>query len=318
MKLSDPVQPVPSIICIGGAVLDRKYKAKAELAPGTSNPVSGFRSFGGVARNVTENLARLGVSVGFVTIVGEDETGRALTAHLADLGVDISQVVRSRDRPSAEYVAVLNPDNELALGLADMEIFDLLSPEHIAACRPYLGRASWVFADCNLPAASLAALIALRAGDRFKLAIDAVSTPKVRRLPKDLSGIDLLFLNQDEAAVLLGVPVGENQPVEAQAGDLLARGAASTVITRGADGFVVAQAGGVRAFRPAPAKPVDVTGAGDAMVAGTLYSLLAGAPLERAARIGALAATLTTESAESVRPDLSPEVLAAAMHRIPA
>ena len=56
MKLSDPVQPVPSIICIGGAVLDRKYKAKAELAPGTSNPVSGFRSFGGVARNVTENL----------------------------------------------------------------------------------------------------------------------------------------------------------------------------------------------------------------------------------------------------------------------
>ncbi|TIW31830.1 MAG: winged helix-turn-helix transcriptional regulator, partial [Mesorhizobium sp.] len=44
------------MICIGGAVLDRKYHAKKDLIFGTSNPVDGYRSFGGVARNVAENL----------------------------------------------------------------------------------------------------------------------------------------------------------------------------------------------------------------------------------------------------------------------
>lgn len=38
------------IVCIGGAVFDRKYHAHAPLISETSNPVSGYRSHGGVAR----------------------------------------------------------------------------------------------------------------------------------------------------------------------------------------------------------------------------------------------------------------------------
>ncbi|WP_246716354.1 winged helix-turn-helix transcriptional regulator [Martelella soudanensis] len=48
------------VVVIGGAVIDRKYLARAPLIAGTSNPVEGMRSFGGVARNVAENLAALG------------------------------------------------------------------------------------------------------------------------------------------------------------------------------------------------------------------------------------------------------------------
>ena len=51
-----PPMTSPRIVCIGGAVFDRKYRAKRELIAATSNPVNGFRSHGGVARNVAENL----------------------------------------------------------------------------------------------------------------------------------------------------------------------------------------------------------------------------------------------------------------------
>jgi pseudouridine kinase len=71
------------VVCVGGATVDRIYRAQALLRLGTSNPVTSVRSFGGVARNVAESLGRLGTEVALVSAVGDDENGRALTAHLA-------------------------------------------------------------------------------------------------------------------------------------------------------------------------------------------------------------------------------------------
>ena len=56
------------VICIGGAAVDRKYRALSSLRPATSNPVTSERSFGGVARNVAENTARLGTAAAALTV----------------------------------------------------------------------------------------------------------------------------------------------------------------------------------------------------------------------------------------------------------
>ena len=50
--------------------------------------------------------------------------------------------------------------------------------------------------------------------------------------------------------------------------------------------------------------PVDVTGAGDAMLAAFCHHLLTGSPLDEAARAGHEAAALTVTSPHTVRPDL--------------
>ncbi|MGE0281307.1 MAG: carbohydrate kinase family protein [Rhizobiaceae bacterium] len=304
------------IVCIGGAVFDRKYRAKKDLIAATSNPVNGFRSHGGVARNVTENLARLGVDIGFVSIVGNDENGRSLLEHLVTLGVDAGHVVTSDDGATAEYIAVLDPQNELALGLADMDIFELLQPARLEQAWPAITSADWVFADCNLPRETLAALISRKADAHFRLAIDAVSTPKAQKLRGQLAGIDLLFLNHDEADAILDIAPAGRLPIRDTAAALLAAGAKAVILTGGGSGYVVAGADGIEIMSAVPAQPVDITGAGDAMIAGTLYRLLAGEPVREASRTGALLATLTTESAFSVRPDLSPELLTNAMPRI--
>lgn len=304
-------------ICIGGAVLDRKYRAREALVLETSNPVQSGRSFGGVARNVAENLARLGTPTGFVSMVGDDETGRAILSYMRDCDIDVSQVVTTGAAPTAEYAAILDPNGDLVLGISDMSIFDLIQPVHVERAWSHLAAANWVFCDCNLPADTLAFLISKRRDARFRLAIDAVSTPKATRLPRDLTGIDLLFMNIDEANAVLRLSGAE---LITDAGDaalaLQAAGAGEVVVTMGARGIAVAGSQGLRSFAAVEAHPVDMTGAGDAMIAGTLHSLLQGDDLYRAARTGALLGTLTTESPASVHTELSQRFLLSNMHRL--
>jgi pseudouridine kinase len=307
------------IVTIGGAVLDRKYVAAAGIVPATSNPVASLTSFGGVARNVTENLARLDVAVSFVSLTGDDDHGRAIAGQLKSLGVDVSQLSQLADARTAEYVAVLEPDGALHLGLADMAVFDRLLPAVIERAGAHIAGADWIFADCNTPAETLSLLRRRALSGRYRLAVDAVSTFKVKRLGADLAGLDLIFLNLDEARALLSLIGGEVVVnAEEAARRLIAAGAGGVVLTQGEAGVIVADAHGLARVPSVPAHLVDATGAGDALIAGTLAGLVANPdmPLAEATRTGTLTAALTIESTSSVRPDLSVALIDAARDRL--
>ena len=292
------------VLCVGGAVVDLTYRAHARFRPGTSNPASGTRSFGGVARNVAVNLARLGIAASLVSVLGADEAGRALAEDLAHLGVDTSGLRKQDDARTAEYLALLEPDGSLALGVADMAVLERLGVDDIAGAPG----SAWIFADCNCPGTLLTAL--LRRPDGRRLAIDAVSSPKAGRLPERLDGIDLLFLNLDEAAAVLGRDAASLDAARA-IDELMARGAASVVLTLGADGLVLGTGSGAPLHVPAlPTPIVDVTGAGDALIAGTLAGLVRGDALNEAVRVGTAAAALTLGSAGGTSPRLNVERLA--------
>jgi len=304
------VLPAPRrIVAIGAAAVDRKYHALAPLVRGTSNPARGLRSFGGVARNVAENLARLGVATSLVTIMGEDETGREILRHLREVGVDVSQVTTTSACPTAEYVAVLDHANDLAFGIANMAVFDQFGLAHLDRAWPHLASAAFVLADCNLPAEVLANLIVRGRSAGCRIAIDTTSTPKAARLPRDLAGVDILFTNRDEAAALLG---GAPKAPQAVVVALRARGAAHVVLTLGRAGCLVADDTGVTRVPAVATVTRDVTGAGDALVAGTLHRLLAGAALADAARSGVRLAAMTVASEATVLPALPEDLLAEA------
>ena len=293
------------IVALGAAAIDRKYHAAAPLVAGTSNPATGSRSFGGVARNVIENLARLGVATSLVTIIGDDEAGREILRQLRDLGVDTGLIATSATEPTAEYVAILDPANDLALGIANMGVFDQFSLAQFERAWPHLASAAIVFADCNLPADILAALITRARAANCVVAVDTTSTPKAARLPHDLTGVDILFTNRDEAAGMLGRAMDP----EAAALALRERGAAKVVLTLGRAGCLVAEASGITRVLPPRIVARDVTGAGDALIAGTLYRLLAGEKLAAAAKVGARLAALTVASEATVLPTLSADML---------
>jgi pseudouridine kinase len=276
------------IACIGGAHIDRHGMLKQPLVPATSNPGNVNCTFGGVARNVAENLARLGCEVMLVSLVGDDEAGRSVMAHLASLGVDISTIGVVR-RPTASYTAILQPDGELVVGLADMDLYEEITPAMLEPALPRLGECDGWFLDANLPAATLIWLADQR-GSRW-LAADAVSVPKAQRLSGVLPHIDLLFLNRAQAEVIN------------------ARRAAAGVITGGAAGVTAWSRDEVRTLSALPAVPRDVTGAGDALIAGTLFGITAGRDLFDAVALGLAAAAITVESVHSVAPHLTAELV---------
>lgn len=307
------------VVCVGGACVDRKYQVLSQAQAGTSNPSRARRSFGGVARNVAENLARLGVDAMLLSAVGNDENGIALLQHAERAGIDTSLVVRDSNHVTPEYCAVVAPDGNLVIGVADMHAIEALGAGELALHWPRIAQSDWLFVDCNMPGDVLSWCIRQTRESSVKLAIDAVSEPKVCRLPDDLRGVDLLVLNEREAAVYLheDVDVFERRTPLERAHAVLERGARSVILTRGALGLVVGaeRSGELRALE---AQCVDVTGAGDALVGGVLYRLTEGDDLLEAARIGSLCAGLTVESAASVRPDLSRSLLQHERRRLDA
>src|SRR3954454_15657445 len=98
----------PSVACIGAAHIDRKATASGPIVPGSSNPVTMRVSAGGVARNVAENLARLGLSVTMVSRVGSDREGDAVLDGLEESGIGLEFCTRSTTSPTATYTALLD------------------------------------------------------------------------------------------------------------------------------------------------------------------------------------------------------------------
>jgi sugar/nucleoside kinase (ribokinase family) len=322
------------VVCIGGAVADSKFYLD-------ESPPAGFASlcgravagFGGVARNVAENLARLGVSPFLVSLVGDDHEGAALVRDLERCALDTRFVVSFPGAATARYTAVIDPHGALVFEIADMTIFERLGDADISRAQALIASAVWVFADGNVPARVLQALAMRAHGGSYRLAVDVAAVPKAVLFPPRLDGIDLLFLNVAEAGAYLRAhgsvagqldanvrtngSVARNAVACAQA--ILARGAAAVVITNGAEGAIVGDGaegatvaeGDVTAI-PAVSveRVVDVTGAGDALVAGTLARLVAGDDLQAAVRAGTRAASLTIQTAATVRADLAPASIA--------
>lgn len=298
------------VVCVGGAVVDLLLRLRAPAVLGSSNPADGLGAAGGVARNVAENLSRLGLSVSLVARVGRDGAADQLVTSLRSLGVDTTAVVATDGSSTAHYVAVLDPYGELVIGVADMAVLERLTGQEVRAAWPPPARhglvPAWVFADCNPDPSVLAVVVELGRTTGVPLAVDAVSTAKVRRLPADLDGVRVWFGNRDEAVAYLSLEVPDAELAQG----LLRAGAASVVLTRGLAPVLVADADGCREVAVPPAEVVDVTGAGDALVAATLAALAAGRQLDDGVADGVAAAALTLASPVSVRTDLSPQLIA--------
>jgi pseudouridine kinase len=303
------------IVCIGGVVADRVVRLAAPPVAGTSNPGSVVSSPGGVARNVAENLARLGRRPTLVSVIGDDTVGTSLVTGVRAAGVDARGVRTVPSEPTAEYLAILDPDGELVLGVAVMAVLDALDASDVDAAwpsRPSTPGDSWVILDCNPRPEVLAHTLARsrEAASGVHLVVVAVSAPKITRLPSRLDGVDILFSTHEEARAWLAGPGGQADTRGTSDADLVARicaaGARRVVLTRGAAGALVAVAGGDTLEIPSePVRVVDVTGGGDALVAGTVTALADGADFEAAVRFGVHLAGLTVAVPGAVRADLA-------------
>ena len=304
------------ILCVGAANLDRKLRALEPLVMGTSNPASAVESFGGVARNIAENLARMGATVSLITAVGNDSSGRALLSHAENVGIDTRGSLKLDDAASGTYTAVLGDDGQMVVALADMALYDRITPAFLDMRQQQRAGASLIVADLNLSMEAVATLQRDAARDSISVVIVAVSEPKMQRLPESLHGERLLILNAGELAARVGRPLDSDADLAQACREVQAQGAEDVIVTLGARGVLyTCPSGTVEHLAAPPASVVDVTGAGDAFAAAVCLSLHGGATdLGLACRRGLQLAAMTIACRDTVCPQLAPDTFGALAH----
>lgn len=298
------------IVCIGAANLDRKLRSIATLKLGTSNPARQDESYGGVARNIAENLSRLGSPVALITAVGSDSSGRAMLEHAQAMGIDTRGTLRVPDCCSGTYTAVLDDHGQMMLALADMALYEQLTSDFIVSRQPQRAAAALTVADMNLPMETLRTLLDDAIRYAVPMVIVAVSEPKMARLPKDLSGLRLLILNQGELEVRIGRTISNDDEMLAAVREVQSQGAQDVIVTRGKTGVIYTVKGGIERLAARDANIIDVTGAGDAFAAAVCWSLFQGGDdLNLACRRGLQLSAMTLECEETVCPYLTSDSL---------
>lgn len=293
------------VVVVGGTNMDVVARTSAPLVPATSNPGRTRISPGGVGRNIAACLGLLGAPVRLVSAVGDDAFGDAALRATVECGVDVG-AVRRMPGATGTYTAVLDDRGELVAAVSDMEVIDQLELDSLP-----LADAALVVVDGNLAHAQAARAVAAAAEAAAPVAFEPVSVAKAARLADLVRDLFLVTPNADELAALTGRPTAEWR---ASVTDLHARGNQHVWVRTGADGSWMCSRGQEPVhLRAVPATVVDVTGAGDAMLAAWIAAWLRGADPVAAARKGHRAAAATIESPHTVRPDLA-AVLAADDH----
>ena len=299
------------VLVIGSAGLDLVGRAQVNLKLRTSNPGKLRVSIGGVARNVAENLVRLGTEVILITAVGADEQGSQLLEQTAAAGVNIEHCLVVNNQNTGAYLAILDRDGKLHLGMDDMRVTAAIHPEYLRERRELFKQASAVFIDANLPAKTLRTAISIAHRSRVPLAADTTSVNLAPVLTPYLDRLWLITANEAEAEALCPIPVphaDHNSALDA-ARHLVGEGVDIAMITMAEFGVGYATADSSGHVPALKTEIVDPTGAGDALSAAVIFALLNKIPLDEAIRLGVSAATITLRSPGTVSAELSLEQL---------
>jgi len=293
------------VLAIGTSGIDTKGRALAPLAPGTSTPGKIKSNSGGVARNIAENLARLGQEVVFLSAIGNDRPGNRIRNRLEDLGVDTSHFLVSERHRSAAYLALFDENKSLLYSIDDMSVVETITPQIIYRNRGLIFNADMVALDSNLSAQSIRSIVKQSTAKNIPLVADPTSTGLAAKLIPHLPELYMITPNAAEAEVLSGQSIKNRRQAIKAAQKLVLMGVEIVVITLAEKGVVYATDDTSGHIPALTSNVVDLTGASDALTAAIIFGLLNDFPIDEAARLGASAAALTLQSEDSVAENLN-------------
>jgi ribokinase len=272
------------VVVVGSANVDLVLPVERIPRPGETVLASGLsRGPGGKGSNQAVAAARAGASTAFVVSLGDDEPGRLLESVLAGAGVDLSLARRTRT-PTGTAIIIVDASGENSIVVAPSANSELtLSAEARAA----VAEAPLVLTQLEIPFETVRSVAA---AGRYVI----LNAAPAASLDDDLlADVDLLVVNEHEAAVVSGVEGGLDV-----IGPALLRRVPAMVVTLGHEGALV-----LRRDAPSERVPginvevVDTTGAGDTFCGVLAAGLARGADLSEAVRRANAAASLSVQAA---------------------
>ena len=272
------------ILVIGSYNRDTVLRLLRFPAPGETLTALGMAEFhGGKGSNQAVAAARAGGRVALITAIGDDASGQAARALWAAEGID-AQAVQTTQVPTGAATILLDSAGENQIIIIPGANAELALPPSFAPPDDI----TVALAQLETPQAATAALFRALPGTRRILNV----APAAPILPELLATIDMLVLNETEAAILAQ---REAEPA-ALALALAAETMREVIVTAGAAGAFWARPDGIVIDATPPRVAVaDATGAGDAFLgAFAAFSTEGFAPekiLRLAVTAGALACT---------------------------
>jgi sugar/nucleoside kinase (ribokinase family) len=249
----------------------------------------------GSAAGTAVGLAKLGLSVATVGVVGDDALGDVLIRALNGFGVDTNHVVRKHGVQTSASILPIRPNGDRpalhALGAnAVYSIDDVPWPLIERATHLHLGGSD----SMRGLGRDGAAQILRRARDGgATTSVDILSegSPKLLAILKPcLPFVDWFMPNADQACKLTDSHAPEDAAMR-----LLELGVRGVVLTLGADGSLLTTAGGRMHLAAHDIKVVDTSGCGDAYCAGFIRALRLGWPPAECMKLGNAAAALVAQ-----------------------
>ncbi|KAM9292624.1 uncharacterized protein RDI95_002425 [Morus bassanus] len=334
---TNPPQPV----VIGGTNVD--FIAKAQnpviLDGGQTNSGRVRRTFGGVGRNLADCLSRLGQNPLFLSAVGKDEHSESILHYCHHM--DMRAVLQLEGKSTATYCAVITSAGELSIALGDMDIHHQITEQYVSQFKEDLCRAPLVCIDGNVPLSTIQYVCQLAREHQLAVCYEPTDENKASKpfLSDSWKALTYISPNLQELRAInrtLGNPLPAELPSRledvVQSAVALARPLLAhlccVVVTLGAHGVLLCgrSLGGSISLRPGAhgqtaatslcathyptihisrEEIVNVSGAGDSLMAGILAGMLAQRDTDTCVRMGLLAASFSLRSYEPISPEIS-------------
>ncbi|TDY45310.1 ribokinase [Alicyclobacillus sacchari] len=276
------------IVVVGSINMDVIASVDKLPLPGETVAASSVQySPGGKGANQAVAAARAGADVWMIGATGSDPFAQATRNSLASAGVDIGHVA---DKPGATGMAIIEvgADGENHIVLA-AGANGLLGPADVVRAASVLASCDMVLLQNEVPWSvnQEAMRIAKASGTRV-----CYNPAPVRKLDiKALEGVDVLVMNETEAAAFVAtVPQGLDGDWSAL-GVLSDAGIGMTVVTLGSRGLVCYHRNGLIRLPAFPVRAIDTTAAGDTFI-GAFAAAFDEQNVLYALRFGAAAAAI--------------------------
>jgi sugar/nucleoside kinase (ribokinase family) len=195
----------------------------------------------------------------------------------------------------------------MIVATAEMEIYDQIRPSVIFENIPLIASSRLVLLDTNFSMNVIAATIHVCQEHQVPLVVSSVSASKMRKLPRNLHGVEWLVCQPEEAEAYLGLELKDDQQILDAARVFHKLGVQNVIIICGAEHVLFASQDGTHGQIPIPPvqQVIDVTGADDAFIAGMIYGITQGYPMEQVCQFGISCVDLTIQTDRTVSDTIS-------------
>lgn len=254
-------------------------------------------TYGGKGSDMAVQAARLGASVSYIGVVGNDSFGREFTELMKSEKIDTSGL-RITDEAATGTGFIIKDTSAKNMIVIAPGANDMFGKEDIDNAEKLIKECDVVLAQLEIPLET--ALYAMKVGKKHGKITILNPAPAVSLTDCDLSDVDILTPNETEARIAAGVPVQSSLSDEAVAEILLKTGAGKIIMTLGDKGAGIFEKGSCYFVDSYKIKVTDSNGAGDCFNASLASALADKKSLEESVHYANAAAALCCTKWETV------------------